>query len=74
VNILQSGILMIGRKLKMIKNLFDSGICVDCGKPCHLGSGRGFNRYAVYTDEYEGWRCGECAEEVDALLEELKND
>ena len=74
MNILQSGILMIGRKLKMIKNLFDSGICVDCGKPCHLGSGRGFNRYAVYTDEYEGWRCGECAEEVDALLEELKND
>ena len=55
-------------------NLFDSGICVDCSKPCHLGSGRGFNRYAVYTDEYEGWRCGECAEEVDALLEELKND
>ena len=62
------------RILKMIKNLFDSGICVDCSKPCHLGSGRGFNRYAVYTDEYEGWRCGECAEEVDALLEELKND
>lgn len=58
----------------MIKNLFDSGICVDCGKPCHFGSGRGFNRYAVYTDEYEGWRCGECAEEVDALFEELKND
>ena len=55
-------------------NLFDSGICVDCGKPCHLGSGRGFNRYAVYTDEYEGWRCGDCAEEIDALLEELKND
>ena len=58
----------------MIKNLFDSGICVDCGKSCHLGSGRGFNRYAVYTDQYEGWRCGECAEELDALLEELKND
>ena len=59
---------------KTMKNLFDSGICVDCGKSCHLGSGRGFNRYAVYTDEYEGWRCGDCAEEVDALLEELKND
>ena len=56
----------------MIKNLFNSGICVDCGKPCHLGSGRGFNRYAVYTDEYEGWRCGECAEELDNLFEELK--
>ena len=57
-----------------MKNLFDSGICVDCGKPCHFGSGRGFNRYAVYTDEYEGWRCGECAVELDTLLEELKND
>ena len=34
---------------------------------------------AVDVDEYEGWRCGDCAEEVDALLhdcmdEELKND
>ena len=57
-----------------MKNLFDSGICVDCSKPCHLGSGRGFNRYAVYTDEYEGWRCGECAEAVDKMMEELQND
>ena len=55
-------------------NLFDSGICVDCGKSCHLGSGRGFNRYAVYTDEYEGWRCGDCAAEVDTMFEELQNE
>ena len=58
----------------LLQNLFDKQICLDCGKPCHFGTGRFVNRYAVYTDEYEGWRCGECAEEVDALLEELKND
>ena len=58
----------------LLQNIFDKQICVDCGKPCHFGTGRFVNRYAVYTDEYEGWRCGECAEEVDALFEELKND
>ena len=58
----------------LLQNLFDKQICVDCGKPCHFGTGRFVNRYAVYTDEYEGWRCGECAEELDALLEDLKND
>ena len=58
----------------MIKNLFDSQICVDCSKPCHFGTGRFVNRYSVYSDDVEGWRCGKCAEEVDALLEELKND
>tara|TARA_R100000353_G_scaffold51482_1_gene40823 strand:+ start:272 stop:451 length:180 start_codon:yes stop_codon:yes gene_type:complete len=54
----------------MIKNLFDSQICIDCGLPCHSGSGRFVNRYPVYAHEYgiEGWRCGDCAEEVDALL------
>ena len=56
----------------LLQNLFDKQICVDCGKPCHFGTGRFVNRYAVYTDEYEGWRCGECAEELDALFEELK--
>ena len=58
----------------LLQNLFDKQICVDCGKPCHFGTGRFVNRYAVYTDEYEGWRCGDCAAEVDLLLEELKND
>ena len=56
----------------LLQNLFNKQICLDCGKPCHFGTGRFVNRYAVYTDEYEGWRCGECAEELDALLEELK--
>ncbi len=47
-------------------NLFESEICVDCGKSCHLGSGRGFNRYAVYTDEYEGMGMSEEAAEETA--------
>ena len=55
-------------------NLFDSQICVDCGLPCHFGSGRFVNRYSVYNDDVEGWRCGDCAVEVDALLEEVQND
>ena len=57
-----------------MKNLFNSQICVDCNQPCHFGTGRFVNRYSVYSDDVEGWRCGEYAEEVDALLEELKND
>ena len=57
-----------------MKNLFDSQICVDCNLPCHFGSGRFVNRYSVYNDDVEGWRCGDCAVEVDALLEELQND
>ena len=59
---------------RMMKNLFDSQICVDCDLPCHIGSGRFVNRYPVYNDDVEGWRCGDCAAEVDALLEELQND
>ena len=55
-------------------NLFDSQICVDCGLPCHFGSGRFVNRYSVYSDDVEGWRCGECAEAVDSMMEELQND
>tara|TARA_B100000161_G_C33436893_1_gene362796 strand:- start:78 stop:263 length:186 start_codon:yes stop_codon:yes gene_type:complete len=55
-------------------NLFDSQICVDCGLPCHFGSGRFVNRYSVYADDVEGWRCGECAEAVDKMMEELQND
>ena len=55
-------------------NLFDSQICVDCGLPCHFGSGKFVNRYSVFNDDVEGWRCGDCAAEVDALLEELQND
>ena len=40
------------------QNLFESEICVDCGKPCHMGSGRFVNRYSVYADDYgvEMWR------------------
>ena len=52
-------------------NLFESEICVDCGKPCHMGSGRFVNRYAYYGDEVEGWRCGECSAELDRLQEEI---
>ena len=58
----------------LLQNLFDKQICVDCGKPCHFGTGGFVNRYAVYTDEYEGWRCGECAEEVDALLHDCMDE
>ena len=54
-------------------NLFDSQICVDCGLPCHFGSGRFVNRYSVYADDVEGWRGGECAEAVDKMMEELNN-
>ena len=55
-------------------NLFESEICVDCGKPCHMGSGRFVNRYSVYADDYEGGRCGDCAAEVDAMLEEMNTE
>ena len=58
---------------KQMINLFDSQTCVDCGLPCHPGSGRFINRYAVYNEDVEGWRCGDCAEKLDALLEELQN-
>ena len=55
-------------------NLFDSEICVDCDLPCHIGSGRFVNRYPVYNDDVEGWRCGECAEAVDSIMEEFSDD
>ena len=59
---------------QIMKNLFDSQICVDCGLPCHIGSGRFVNRYSVYNDDVEGWRCGDCAAEVDAMIEEMNNE
>ena len=37
-----------------MKSLFESQICVDCGEPCHFGSGRFVNRYSVYADDIEG--------------------
>ena len=43
-------------------NTFKTEICVDCGNLCSLGTGRYVNRYAVYNEEVEGWRCGFCAE------------
>jgi|TARA_B100001540_G_C15318275_1_gene422410 hypothetical protein len=52
-------------------NIFDKEICVDCGKSCRIGSGRFVNRYAYYGDEVHGWRCGECAAEIDAMIEEF---
>ena len=55
-------------------SLFDSQICVDCGLPCHFGSGRFINRYPVENDDVEGWRCGDCAAEVDAMLEEMNEE
>ena len=56
-----------------MKSLFESQICVDCGEPCHFGSGRFVNRYSVYADDIEGWRCGFCAVELDAMMEELND-
>ena len=55
-----------------MKNLFNSQVCVDCGLACHIGSNRFINRYPVYSDEVEGYRCGDCAAEVDTLCEELQ--
>tara|TARA_R100000656_G_scaffold116869_1_gene90078 strand:- start:299 stop:472 length:174 start_codon:yes stop_codon:yes gene_type:complete len=51
-------------------DLFDKQICVDCGKPCHFGSGRFVNRYPAYNDDKEGYRCGNCAYKVEKLYEE----
>ena len=55
-------------------NTFKTEICVDCGNLCSLGTGRYVNRYPVYNEEVEGWRCGFCAEELDALMEDLIED
>ena len=55
-------------------NLFDKQICVDCNLHCHFGSGRFINRYPVENDDVEGWRCGDCAAEVDAMLEEMNEE
>ncbi len=54
------------------KNLFSLEICVDCSKNCSIGSGRFVNRYAYYGDEVEGYRCGQCATELDSLIEDLQ--
>jgi len=59
---------------KMILNLFKKEICVDCKEPCHCGSDRFINRYPVYSDDVEGWRCGDCATEIDSILEELNEN
>ena len=75
--ILKKKVVNVTGKINMTNvpiNLFDSQICVDCGLPCHFGSGRFINRYSVYADDVEGWRCGECAEAVDKMMEELQND
>ena len=53
-------------------DFFEENVCIDCGLPCHFGSGRFVNRYSVYGD-VDGWRCGECASDVDELLEVMKN-
>ena len=41
-------------------DFFEENVCIDCGLPCHFGSGRFVNRYSVYGD-------------VDELLEAMKN-
>ena len=56
------------------KNLFSLEICVDCSKNCSIGSGRFVNRYAYYGDEVEGYRCGQCATELDSLIEDLQRE
>ena len=50
-------------------NLFDIQVCVTCGKPCHFGTGRFVNRYPVGHDDIEGFRCGDCAYEIDNLID-----
>ena len=55
-------------------NTFETEICVDCGSLCSFGTGRYVNRYAVYNEKVEGWRCGFCAEELELLIEELIDD
>ena len=75
--ILKKKIIRVIGRIKMTNdpmNLFDSQICVDCGLPCHFGSGRFVNRYSVYDDNVVGWRGGDCAAKVDAMLEEMNND
>ena len=54
------------------ENLFSLEICVDCSRNCSIGSGRFVNRYAYYGDEVEGYRCGQCATELDSLIEDLQ--
>ena len=49
-----------------IPNLFDAEVCIDCDKPCHLGSTRFVNRYPCWLDYAHGYRCGDCAAELDA--------
>ena len=58
----------------MTKDLFDSQICVECGEPCHFGSGRFVNRYPRDDGDVEGWVCGFCAVEIDAMIEEMRDD
>ena len=53
-------------------NLFDSQICVDCGLPCHFGSGRFINRYSVYNDDVGDWEYSS-TEEIDEEDFEEKN-
>tara|TARA_R100000773_G_C4192473_1_gene97867 strand:- start:348 stop:515 length:168 start_codon:yes stop_codon:yes gene_type:complete len=54
----------------MTKDLFDSQVCVECGEPCHFGSGRFVNRYPRDDGDVEGWVCGFCAVEIDAIIGE----
>ncbi len=53
----------------MSKEIFNQEVCVDCEKPCHMGTGRFVNRYAYYGEDVEGWRCGECAVTLETLIE-----
>ena len=48
--------------------------CLDCGKLCSLGTGRYVNRYPVYNEKGEFWRCGVCAEELDFWFEEVSQE
>ena len=58
----------------MTKDLFDSQICVECGEPCHFGSGRFVNRYSRDDGDVEGWVCVFCAVEIDAMIEEMRDE
>ena len=56
--------------MNKVINLFDSQICVQCKKPCHFGSGRFVNRYPYDDGDVEGWVCGFCDSENQAMMEE----
>ena len=50
-------------------DMFDEEICVHCNQDCSFGTGRYVNRYPYYSDEIEGYVCGECDAENQKLMD-----